>query len=65
MKVFVNGTAREVQASTLAGLLTETGQTKPYIATALNGTFVPRDMRERTVLSEADRVEIVSPIEGG
>ena len=65
MKVFVNGAEREVQATTLSELLRETGHNRPYIATALNGTFVPREVRERTALSEADRIEIVSPIEGG
>lgn len=65
MKVFVNGAEREVRASTLAELLRETGHTRSYIATALNGTFVPREVRERTALSEADRIEIVSPIQGG
>jgi sulfur carrier protein len=65
MRIIVNGEAREVAARTLESLLVECGYHSPKIATALNSTFIHRHLRCETILSENDRVEVVSPIEGG
>ncbi len=65
MRIIVNGEPREVAALTLEALLSECGYHSAKIATALNSTFVHRHLRSETTLSENDRVEVVSPIEGG
>jgi len=65
MKIIVNAEPHEVTAPTLHDALAELGFTSPAIATALNGSFVPRTARETTRLSEGDRLEVLSPMQGG
>jgi len=65
MRIIVNGEHKEVAAQTLEALLAECGYHSSKIATALNSTFIHRHLRTETTLSENDRVEVVSPIEGG
>lgn len=65
MKIIVNGTAVETGATTLAELLEELGKGAAKVATALNEDFVPAGARPTQALSAGDRVEIVSPRQGG
>ena len=65
MKITVNGTERETQARTLAALLEELGHGGAKVATALNEGFVPARFRAEQGLREGDRVEIVTPRQGG
>ncbi len=65
MKIIVNGTAHEVQSSTLAALLAELGYGDAKVATALNEGFVPTGVRTTTPITDGDRIEIVSPRQGG
>jgi len=39
------------------------GETK--IATAINGTFVPANARDTQILKTDDKIEIVTPRQGG
>jgi sulfur carrier protein len=65
MKILVNGVEQDIAAHTLEGVLAglDYGDTK--VATALNGDFVPARKRAETPLREGDRIEIVSPRQGG
>ncbi|MEL6335681.1 MAG: sulfur carrier protein ThiS [Pseudomonadota bacterium] len=66
MMIFVNGAATEVTATTLSALLSELGLAEAGpVATALNETFVPAPAREGTALNPGDRVEVLSPRQGG
>lgn len=65
MKVMINGTATTLASSTLAAALDELGYGEAKLATALNETFVPAASRASTTLSEGDRIEIVTPRQGG
>lgn len=65
MTIQVNAEPRDIVAGTLAAALDELGLTSPAIATALNGTFIPRDARAATPLNPGDRVEVLSPMQGG
>ncbi|KZL15799.1 sulfur carrier protein ThiS [Pseudovibrio sp. Ad26] len=65
MKIIVNAELREVTNENLADALTELEFTSPAIATALNGSFVPREDYSETSLSEADRLEVLAPMQGG
>ena len=65
MKIIVNGTTREVEASTLAALLAELDLCEATVATALNQSFVRATDREAAALADGDAVEIVSPRQGG
>ncbi|MDO6587208.1 sulfur carrier protein ThiS [Salipiger sp. 1_MG-2023] len=65
MKVMINGTATTLASTTLATALDELGYGEAKLATALNETFVPAASRASTTLSEGDRIEIVTPRQGG
>jgi sulfur carrier protein len=65
LRVFVNGELTETNAITLAELLTQLGFAESSVATAINGDFVPRAARVAVRLASDDKVEIVSPRQGG
>lgn len=65
MKIMVNGTPHDVAAQTLDKALTELGFTDPRFATAVNESFVPANLREARMLEAGDRIEILSPMQGG
>ncbi len=53
------------QGRTLADLLRELGFGGAVVATAVNGSFVPAGQRPTRELHEADRVEVLAPMQGG
>lgn len=65
MKLIVNGQALEAKAETLATLMAELGYEGDWYATAVNAEFVPGVEREETRLADGDRVEILTPRQGG
>ena len=65
MKIIVNAASHETTAAELAGLLEELGYARAVVATAVNGEFVAAAMRARTALAEGDRVEVLTPMQGG
>jgi len=65
MNVLFNGESVEVSASNLAECLVLLGVSDQHIATAVNGEFVPRSQRHQLQLTEGDRLEVVSPMQGG
>ena len=65
MRILVNGAWREIAGAQLAAALAELGYGDGVVATALNGEFVAATARLRTPLSDGDRVEVLSPMQGG
>jgi sulfur carrier protein len=65
IEIAVNGETVETGAATLCELLAELGYEEGAVATARNGDFVPRSARAGTRLAAGDRLEIVSPRQGG
>ena len=65
MQVFVNGQPYESNADNLAALLVECECDAAAVATALNETFVRAKERPGRALAEGDRVEILTPRQGG
>jgi sulfur carrier protein len=63
--ISVNGLATTTGATTVADLVAEQGLADLRVATALNGDFVAAAARAITTLKDGDRVEIVSPRQGG
>ncbi|WP_408636445.1 sulfur carrier protein ThiS [Paracoccus onchidii] len=61
----VNGTPHEVAATTLSKALTELGFHDGRFATAVNEAFVPAALRDAQALQPGDRLEILSPMQGG
>ena len=65
LTLVVNGEAVTTAARTLAELVQEAGHATSKVATAVNGQFVAERRRTDTVLRDRDRIEIVSPRQGG
>ncbi|WP_430513798.1 sulfur carrier protein ThiS [Pannonibacter phragmitetus] len=65
MNVLVNGEAVTCAAETLPALLLELEYEGDWLATAVNGELVPREARDTCALNEGDRIEILSPMQGG
>ncbi|WP_265500325.1 sulfur carrier protein ThiS [Paracoccus beibuensis] len=65
MRIEVNGIARDVTATTVAGVLEELGWNDARVATALNGDFLPSSARAAQALRDGDRLEVLAPMQGG
>lgn len=65
MRIDVNGEPREVSGPSLADALTELGWAEARVATAVNGSFVPKAARASTALKDGDRLEVLAPMQGG
>ncbi|MBP2234088.1 sulfur carrier protein [Sinorhizobium kostiense] len=65
MTLIVNGEMLEMSAATLSELLLALEYEGEWLATAVNGELVHREIRGAFRLSDGDRVEILSPMQGG
>jgi sulfur carrier protein len=65
MKILVNAETRDVSAQVLSDILIELGYGDVKIATALNESFVAKTARTQTQVVAGDRLEIVTPRQGG
>lgn len=65
MNFIVNGEAQALETATLADLLQKLEYEGEWLATAVNGDLVHREDRADTLLKEGDRIEILSPMQGG
>lgn len=65
MKLTVNGEAHEVAVATLAELLAALDYESDWLATAVNSDLVHKAKRAKFRLSDGDRIEILSPMQGG
>jgi sulfur carrier protein len=63
--IIVNGAPLSTQARSVAEIVAVHAPGGVKVATAVNGHFVPEPQRATTILSPGDRVEIVSPRQGG
>lgn len=65
MRIHVNGEEREVQATTLSGLVEALGLDPRKVAIERNLEIVPRSLHGQTPLADGDRIEIVQFVGGG
>ncbi|THV11907.1 sulfur carrier protein ThiS [Rhizobium rhizophilum] len=65
MKLTVNGEPLELDAGNLADLLAKLDYQGDWLATAVNGELVHREERSSQALNDGDRIEILSPMQGG
>ena len=65
MQLFVNGEEKNVDAETLSALLNELDYEGDWLATAVNAELVNESEREDFKLNNGDRIEILSPMQGG
>ncbi|MFM9705101.1 sulfur carrier protein ThiS [Streptomyces galilaeus] len=66
MNISVNGERREVAPGTaLDSVVRSLAPTPSGVAAALNETVVPRARWSATALSDGDRVEVLTAVQGG
>jgi sulfur carrier protein len=65
LKLIINGEPQEASSSTLAALLDELAYDHEFLATACNNELVAAEDRSSCVLADGDRIEILSPMQGG
>lgn len=65
MTYIVNGETVESGAATLADLLATLEYEGEWLATAVNGELVHREDRDACRLTTGDRIEVLSPMQGG
>lgn len=65
MTFIINGEEQEIAATTLADLLSVLDYEGEWLATAVNGELVHREDRAGFTLGAHDRIEILSPMQGG
>lgn len=65
MKLIINGERQDVSSLTLDALLEELAYDHEFLATARNNELVAAEDRTRCRLVEGDRIEILSPMQGG
>ncbi|GGN69820.1 thiamine biosynthesis protein ThiS [Streptomyces albiflavescens] len=66
MNIFVNGERQRIAAGTALDTLVAALTVAPSgVAAALNETVVPRAQWSSTALSEGDRVEVLTAVQGG
>ncbi|EJF83963.1 thiamine biosynthesis protein ThiS [Bartonella elizabethae Re6043vi] len=65
MQIFVNGEKVQTENTFLNLLLEELGYEGNWLAIAVNAEVVPVEARNQFILHEGDKVEILSPMQGG
>ncbi|MET0171886.1 MAG: sulfur carrier protein ThiS [Agrobacterium vaccinii] len=65
MRVLVNGQERDLATATLSQLLAMLDYEGDWLATAVNGDLVHAEDRPDFRLKDFDRIEILSPMQGG
>lgn len=65
MKLTINGEDHQTEISDLSSLLASLDYEGDWLATAVNGELVHREDRAGFILSDRDRIEILSPMQGG
>ncbi len=65
MKLIVNGEPHQVSAQSLDGLMIELEFEGEWLATAVNNELVRAAERRECLLQDGDRIEILTPKQGG
>lgn len=65
MRIHVNGEVHDLSAVTLSELLIALDFEGDWLATAVNGDLVHAEDRPHFHLKDSDRIEILSPMQGG
>lgn len=65
MRLIINGEAQIIEAATLSQLLTILDYQGEWLATAINGELIHREERDGHRLADNDRIEILTPMQGG
>ncbi|HEX8044646.1 sulfur carrier protein ThiS [Rhizobium sp.] len=65
MRLIVNGEPQTIAVATLSELLVTLDYEGDWLATAVNGELVHREDRADHAINDNDRIEILTPMQGG
>lgn len=65
MRLIVNGEPKEIAARSVEALLGELDYAGTHLAVAVNHDVVPRSKWAEVALRDGDKVEIITPRQGG
>lgn len=65
MNIYVNGEAKQVQATTLAELINELELQDKRIAVELNEQLIAKSRHATTMLADDAKIEIIQAVGGG
>lgn len=65
MRLIINGEPETIVATTLSQLLAALDYEGEWLATAVNGELIHREDRDDHLLNDNDRIEILTPMQGG
>ena len=66
ISVSLNGQPSQVIADTpLRKAIMDWGYSEQLFAVAINDTFIARNQYQETLIKEGDRIDVVSPMQGG
>ncbi|MEF0941811.1 sulfur carrier protein ThiS [Rhizobium sp. BR 362] len=65
MRLIINGEPETIAAATLSQLLAALEYEGEWLATAVNGELIHREDRDDHLLNDNDRIEILTPMQGG
>jgi len=65
MNIEINGNSVSIASSELSQILSEHVDNSAPFAVAINETFIPKSQYEGTTVNENDKIEILSPMQGG
>ena len=65
MRVIINGEAREIASTRVDALLGELDYAGSHLAVAVNHKVVPRQSWTEVSIRSGDRIEILTPRQGG
>lgn len=65
MHLIINGEPQTIAVATLSQLLAALDYEGDWLATAVNGDLIHREDRDDHALNDNDRIEILTPMQGG
>lgn len=65
MQLYLNGSPLETTAKTLEEFMNDHNFTQTWLASAVNNNLVKKTHRNSYILKEGDKIEILSPMQGG
>ncbi|WP_412057755.1 sulfur carrier protein ThiS [Bartonella sp. DGB2] len=65
MIIYVNGEAVSYNGTNLQTLLNQLEYKGDWLATAVNGQLVRAEERSNQLLNHGDKIEVLSPMQGG
>lgn len=67
MQIYLNGDKMDLTSQNISAeeLVKQLGYDSPFIAVAINESFVPKLNLSNYIIKDSDRLEILSPMAGG